>query len=329
MGFWLGLAGLSKYTAVLYILALILIFIFKKQFKQLLRMNIWAGVLIALALISPVLYWNYENNFASFAYQGDHAFTFDSGILKNLGSSFAMQMVSWGIGPFVISLMAFAALIKNRRQETQNYIAMIFLAVFLVFFIYVSVGEVLLPHWMLIFFILMIPIGYAFYLNRSRYKKTMLISFIISALISFVLLFELAFKILPIEKTASLYEGIYGWENVMTEANVQLNAVGSSKKAIAVMNWTLGSRAKYYNDNINSEVIVIDSRHDQFDIWSPKSHINYDLIVIVEANKKDEHLKHLNCARLTPVRELTNAIKSVPVNQFLYYHCANFFGYVE
>lgn len=329
MGLWLGLAGLSKYTAILYIFALILIFIFKKQFRELLKLNIWMGVLIALVLVSPVLYWNYKNNFASFAYQGNHVFTLDSSILKNIGSSFAMQMVSWGIGPFIISLMALTALIRNWRQQTQNIIALIFLAVFLIFFIYISVGEVLLPHWMLIFFILMIPMGYAFYLNISRYKKSMLLSFLISALLSLILLFELAFQVFPIQKTASAYEGIYGWDNIMTEANNKLNAVGNSKKALAVMNWTLGSRAMYYNQNINTDVIVIDSRQDQFDIWSPKSHINYDLIVIVEANKKDEHLSHLNCAQLTAVGELTNTIKSVPVNRFLYYHCANFLGYVD
>lgn len=329
MGLWLGLAGLSKYTAVLYIFALILIFIFRNQFKQLLKPNIWVGVLVALALISPVLYWNIKNNFASFVYQGNHVFKLDSAILKNFGSSFVMQLLSWGIGPFIVSLMAFFAMLKNLRNEKQNYVTLIFSSVFLVFFAYISIGEVLLPHWMLIYFILMIPMGYAFYLNRSRLRKSLIVSFMISAVLTLILLFELAFQILPIQKTAALYEGIYGWDKVMIEANRYLEGIGNTKKSIAVMNWTLGSRAKYYNNNINADVIVIDSRHDQFDIWSPKSHTNYDIIVIVEANKKHEHLAHLNCAHLTAVGELTNSIKNVPVNHFLYYHCANFLGYKD
>ncbi|MEQ1722820.1 MAG: glycosyltransferase family 39 protein [Pseudobdellovibrio sp.] len=328
MGLWLGLAGLSKYTAVLYILALVLIFIFKKQFRELLKINLWIGVLIALALISPVLYWNVQNNFVSFQYQANHVLTLDASILNNISASFGMQMLSWGFGPFFIALAAYAGLIKNFKREKDFLITLIFLTVFLAFFIYVSIAEVLLPHWMLIYFILSIPVGYAYFLKNYRLKKTLISSFVISALISLILLFELAFKILPTEKTAALYEGIHGWDNIMSMANERLYSVSNPKKSIAVMNWTLGSRAMYYSTT-SAEVFVIDSRFDQFDIWAPKSHIGDDVIVVIEAHKKDENLAHLNCAQIAAVGELTNTIKGVPVNSFLYYHCANFLGYKE
>ncbi len=326
MGLWLGLAGLSKYTAILYILALVLIFIFKKQFKELLKINLWAGVLIALTLISPVLYWNLQNNFVSFQYQANHVLTLDSSILKNMSASFAMQMLSWGIGPFFIAIAGFMVLLKNFKKHQDFLITIVFLSVFLVFFIYVSIAEALLPHWMLIYFILSIPIGYAYFLKKQQLKKTLIWSFAISALFSFILLFELAFKILPIQKTASLYEGVQGWDRVMSEANEKLNSVSNPNKSIAVMNWTLGSRAKYYSST-SAEIFVIDSRFDQFDIWAPENHIGYDVIVVIEAHKKDENLSHLNCAKIAAVGELTNKIKGVPVNSFLYYHCANFLGY--
>ena len=84
----------------------------------------------------------------------------------------------------------------------------------------------------------------------------------------------------------------------------------------------------YYNDSV-LPVFVIDTRRDQFDIWTPQSPVGFDLLVIIEAAKKDEHLAHLNCAEITSVGEKTTLIKEVPVNHFLYYHCANFLGYKE
>lgn len=326
MGLWLGLAGLSKYTAVLYVFSLVLIFIFKNKFRELLKVNIWAGILIALALISPVLYWNLKNNWVSFQYQGDHVFTFDSSIIKNWGASFIMQMISWGIGPFLISLIVFLKMLKNIRHEARYFVSLVFLSVFLLFFIYIAMSSPLLPHWMLIYFILMIPLCFTYLLENKKYLKILTASFAISTLLSLALLFELAFKIFPPKYTASLYEGVSGWENIMTEANKKLAPITNPKKALAVMNWTLGSRAMYYNHN-DSLVFVIDTRYDQFDIWAPQTNIGYDLIAIIEANKKDEHLTHLNCAQLTAAGDIKTTIKDVPVNHFMYYHCANFLGY--
>lgn len=326
MGLWLGLAGLSKYTAVLYIFSLVLIFIFKNKFKELLKVNIWAGVIIALALISPVIYWNLGNNWISFQYQGDHVFTFDSSIIKNWGASFVMQIISWGIGPFLISLLVFLKMLKNIRHETRYFVTLIFLSVFLLFFVYIAMSSPLLPHWMLIYFILAVPLSCAYLLKNKKYLKILTASTAVSALLSFILLFELAFKIFPPQYTATLYEGVAGWENIIAEANKKLTPITNSKKALAVMNWTHGSRAMYYNNN-DSLVFVIDARYDQFDIWAPQNNIGYDLIAIIEANKKDEHLAHLNCAQLTAVGDIKTTIKDVPVNHFLYYHCADFLGY--
>lgn len=327
LGLWLGLAGLAKYTAALFVIALVLIFIIKNLYKELLKPALWCGVAVALLLIVPVLLWNINNNFSSFQYQTNHVLNLNSDMMKKLGSSLLIQIFSWGIGPFFIALAAHFVFLKKIKQNTGYAIATLFLTVFLIFFLYVALAEVLLPHWMLIYFILMLPVGYAYYLKHLPQSKIIILSYAVSALLSLIILLELSFKIFPIDYTKAIYEGVYGWEQTMTEANKKLSVVGNSKKALAVMNWTLGSRALYYNSAFNSEVFVIDSRHDQFDIWSPNTSLGYDLIVIIEAPKKEEHLAHLNCESLNPLGEIINSIKDVPVNHFLYYHCANFLGY--
>ncbi len=94
------------------------------------------------------------------------------------------------------------------------------------------------------------------------------------------------------------------------------------------MNWTLGSRAMYYN-RTEFPVFVIDKRKDQFDIWNRQDPAAFDLLVMVETEKAVDHLAHLDCASLRLVGKKTTLIKDVPVNDFMYYHCANFAGYKE
>ena len=326
LGLWLGLAGLSKYTAVLYIVSLIIIFIYNNKYKELLSIKLWTGLLIALTLISPVLYWNLKHNWVSFQYQGEHVLSFDSSAFGNLGTSFVIQMLSWGIGPFLISLFVFFMMLKNIKNEKLYFVSLVFLSVFFLFFVYIATSSVLLPHWMLIYFILMIPLGYSYLLENKKYLIFLKISTLVSVLLSFALLFELGFQIFPAKYTAPLYEGIMGWDLIISEANNKLIPLTNTKKALAVMNWTLGSRSMYYN-NKESKVFIIDKRYDQFDIWAPGPVDGYDFIVVIEANKKEEHLSHLNCALITAVGEIKTTIKDVPVNHFLYYHCANFLGY--
>ena len=76
LGLYLGLAALSKYTALLFYLGLFVFgfFTWKKE-KLLQNPHFWLAGAISLAVFSPVLYWNFENQFVSFLYQIQRGFT--------------------------------------------------------------------------------------------------------------------------------------------------------------------------------------------------------------------------------------------------------------
>jgi 4-amino-4-deoxy-L-arabinose transferase-like glycosyltransferase len=323
LGLLLGAAGLSKYTAVVFIVSLAIIFISKNRLSELTRPQFWAGVLLALLLISPVVIWNVQNNFVSFKYQGSHVSSFEGSAFKTFLSSLGIQLISWGIGPFLLALFQHGIFAKNFKDLKTRMVSFVFLSVFLLFFIYISFSEVLLPHWMLIYFVLMIPVTYSQWLEKNKSKIVVYGSVAVSAALSLALLTESAFRIFPANATAGLYEGIYGWDELISGANEELKRLPASSKAIAVMNWTLGSRTLFYNRE-KTEVFVLDKRFDQFDLWNSKDPTGYDFVVIVEAAKKEEHLGHLECEKLELLGEKIAKIKEVPVNDFLYYHCAKF-----
>ena len=70
-GIFMGLAFDSKYTAVLLQFGLLAFLVFSNQYRKLLLSPwLWISLLISVAVTFPVWWWNYQNNFASFAFQG-------------------------------------------------------------------------------------------------------------------------------------------------------------------------------------------------------------------------------------------------------------------
>ena len=69
-GIAMGLAFNSKYTALLLQIGLVLFVIFSNKYRKLLLSPwLWISIIISAAVTFPVWYWNYQNEFASFAFQ--------------------------------------------------------------------------------------------------------------------------------------------------------------------------------------------------------------------------------------------------------------------
>jgi hypothetical protein len=70
-GFWLGIAGLSKYNAVFFVFGLIaFIALSPRQRRWLVHPAPYVAALLCLAILAPVFVWNAQNDWASFAFQG-------------------------------------------------------------------------------------------------------------------------------------------------------------------------------------------------------------------------------------------------------------------
>ncbi|MGC8534634.1 MAG: ArnT family glycosyltransferase [Rhizomicrobium sp.] len=74
IGLTIGLAGLSKYHAVLFGLSLLGFIAATPRLRPLFRQpQPYLGLMTALVIFSPVLIWNAEHGWVSFAFQGDRA----------------------------------------------------------------------------------------------------------------------------------------------------------------------------------------------------------------------------------------------------------------
>ncbi|MBU0721693.1 glycosyltransferase family 39 protein [bacterium] len=319
----LGLAGLSKYTAVLFVVPIILYFILKKRYQFFYSLNILITIVISLAIISPVIIWNIQNDWSSFAYQSEHVVG-KSGIgWSGFFSSIAAQIGAYN--PFLFPL-AFYGLYKAFRSKNDTlFLSSLFGLVLIAFFTYASLYKTALPHWSALFYMLFIPIG-SYYLLQSFKPALKYLKFSIGfgLILSTLAYAELGFKFLPLPDYQSLHRDIYGWDTIMKKANAQLT--DTKTQAIAVTNWTLASRAIYYNRGYNSSVYLIDDRSDQFDIWEHDSAIGKDLLIINTHFFQKDIAKYMQCDAVITNSSFDIILNQHKVNTITLSRCKNFQG---
>jgi 4-amino-4-deoxy-L-arabinose transferase-like glycosyltransferase len=75
LGSFLGLGFCSKYHIVLFVPSILVFLYLTKQLSQINSKKLIATALVGLIFCSPVIVWNYMNNWESFAFQINHGFT--------------------------------------------------------------------------------------------------------------------------------------------------------------------------------------------------------------------------------------------------------------
>ena len=297
LGILLGLCGLSKYTAILLAMSAGFVLLKTHGLKLLKEKGCWIACIIALAMITPILYWNMKHEWSSFVYQFGHA----SGsqpwqLRKSILYSIVLLLA---FGPLLVMALILRKS-KNKlnaemlyQKETSMTVGMgsnstamsvsMFswaygLPTVLLFIILAGRGSAL-PHWIAPAWVALIPLA-AIGLDRWRAFKPRLwkgiLSFQVLCCAGLVVLIlsggfgaelESAATSLPGEKPPSSkqnpFADLIGWD-VASKRAMEL-ASQNHASSLAVMNWTLASRVAWYARPL--PVKVIQSHHDQFDLW--------------------------------------------------------------
>ena len=298
LGIILGLMGLAKYTSVLLVPPLIIFFLMKKRYDIVFSPYMFLSAFIAFVIITPVIYWNFQNDFISFRYQGGHVFGTLASSFKNFAESLGAQFGAYS--PFLF-IIAFYGFFKSLRSESVYLrLAVLFGGTIMAFFLLTSFYERTLPHWPSIFYLLFIPAGTCFLLRaKEGWKKNFLyFSVGFSLVLTLFIYVELAGKFFVFPDYKSPFRDIYGFPEILKQADGILKKESSSApKAIAVSNWTMGSRTMYYNLPYKNEVFIFDNRQDQFDVWQKKSPVGYDILFLNSYFNNLDIEKSLRCER--------------------------------
>jgi 4-amino-4-deoxy-L-arabinose transferase-like glycosyltransferase len=108
-GACLGLALLGKYTAILLPAIIFLAVVSGRESRaELVRWQPWTGLLLAAFLFTPVLYWNYQHDWISFAYQWGHGTDSQNGFSIYKMLDYASQQIS-AVMPWTWFAMMYAS----------------------------------------------------------------------------------------------------------------------------------------------------------------------------------------------------------------------------
>jgi hypothetical protein len=158
-GLWLGLAALSKYQAAPVALGFGLFVLTTQGGRRWLKHPaLWVGAIVALAVASPVLIWNAQHDWVSFAFQSGRGaprkFNL-MGPLESLGGQLAL-LFPW-IG--VLLIWVGIGAVRRGRSDARGWFCLTAAApTVLLFTLLPLLGNRGLPHWPMPGWLMLFPL---------------------------------------------------------------------------------------------------------------------------------------------------------------------------
>ena len=141
--FWLlagvGLGGalLSKYTAILLTISLLVFLLFSAKYRFWLRRPpLWMALVVALVVFSPVIIWNAQNQWASFLFQSTRTAGQQTNLPWDLGLFWVYQIAVLTPLLFILFIKAAGVGVQRgwmRREDAWNFAVSFAVPLFLVF----------------------------------------------------------------------------------------------------------------------------------------------------------------------------------------------------
>lgn len=266
LGVLLGLAGLSKYTAIFVALALGLCLLVSLGPRVLVSGRLWLAVLIALALVSPVVVWNAQNQWISFTYQAKHG----AG-----GGWNALDVLRF----LVVQIVAFGPLMVwgwgRHAARAFSTLRWFFVVPFAVLALLAG-GGTSLPHWTAPAWVALAPLAGVALAQAHRNGQRQVVralAWLQGALCACVLGLMVTGGVPLVQGTtgsgnpsnpSNPFADVHGWD--AAGARARALAAQHDLQRVAVQNWTLASRLAWYARPL--PIHVLEDRFDQFDLWA-------------------------------------------------------------
>jgi hypothetical protein len=160
VGFWVGVAGLSKYQAALFCVGIGLAVLTAPERRVWLRRpQPYAAAILCLAVLSPVLIWNARHGWASFAFQAGRGLP--SHGMRPLGPieallAQAVLMAPWIFAPMAVAVVRAAR--SGRANQRAWFCLMLAAPTIVLFTLTPLLGSLGLPHWPMPGWLLLFPL---------------------------------------------------------------------------------------------------------------------------------------------------------------------------
>lgn len=295
IGLLLGLSALSKYTALLFAIGLVLVLLTSNlSWRWFIKARFWLAVLMAGVISLPIFYWNWQHEWISIHYQLNHGSPDAAFAWLNLGQSQLSQLLLYTpLIWFTAWLMVISVHHWWRHMDQRQLV--LFLLPALLTFTLSSGKEPSLPHWLAFFYVLLLPlIAYQLLHGSSRWLIWTKANVIFGlGLTLFIMLLSL-FPKMTEHWSPNPTQDLIGWQQAAEIGR----ALRQDDESLMVTHWVDASRIAWYARPI--PVMVLDNRYDQFDIWfgSPTATSQGVLILPPESRAESWQAYFNECQRL-------------------------------
>ena len=282
LGALLGLAGLSKYTAIFSALACALVLLHAHGPRLLRTPWPWVACGLALLLVSPVLLWNAQHDWISLRYQLHHG---GGGAWQPAGVLRFLVLQCLAFGPLMLWGLGAARSAAHAARPAFWFFAVPF-AVLAV----LAGGGTSLPHWTAPAWVVLAPwagMGLAQARAHGGWRARLpwacawLQALACVALAAALLSGGMPFMAGRVASAQSSdppnpLADLHGWD--LAGARARELARAQALPALALQNWTLASRFAWYAQPL--PVHVLEDRYDQFDLWFGKLPVGADALLV-------------------------------------------------
>ncbi|QSZ41685.1 dolichyl-phosphate-mannose--protein mannosyltransferase [Sulfurimonas aquatica] len=277
-GLFLGLMMISKYSSILLVAAIV-IFMLTKRRELFLEPKMYLSIAISLVMITPMLYWNYQNDWISFLFQIDHGSSDDFHIQPWLILEFISAQ--FGVYTPVFAWILFFYLIKDRLyfRDEKLYFVALSVSVILLFFLYKSFYVSMAPNYGAPAYIggtVLLAIIFSKYELKKSFKVGLIIA----------LFFTILVRIAMITHLDELQRFMYKTQEVVKQFSTHMR----EGDKIYGAHLTTAAYLKFYLPNHPDTDVGIPSRYSYYDMVRGDDYLQ-DGLVLCRNNKRDKLLK--------------------------------------
>jgi 4-amino-4-deoxy-L-arabinose transferase-like glycosyltransferase len=258
-GIALGLGLLSKYTMILILPCQFgFILVSPDHRRWLLRKEPYLALLIGLVFFSPVIYWNWQHDWISFAFQWSHGFSADKRPL--LGKLFEYMGGQLGVVTpllfiaFVIYSIYGISLFRRTRHYPLLYLAFMSWPILFFFGLSTAKGDVAEANWPAPAYIAGLLLAWLVfrkaYRDRRAHRRWAEVAIALGLLLNLVLHIHLIHPIIPIAPDHDTTKQFHGWQELGQHLNALIDAHPSGKGYFLIANrGTTLAEAVFYTGN--------------------------------------------------------------------------------
>lgn len=269
LGLCLGLALLSKYTAVLLVPGVLLYLLFSDERRWLRTWHPYLALLLSLACFAPVAYWNSRHDWVSFEFQLHNGLGGETASLGLLAVYLAGQMLL--AGPLAWLLGVYGALRAAARRDKPALLLACTSVPVIVFFGLTSYRTLAGPNWpMFAYFGLGILASYCGLSNASRLRRALWAAAVLTSLsISLLATLQARFGLLStahyVDRLAAMDASnwFYGWRELGAEL-----LKTPSRTAVITPSHQLSAEIVYYTGGRIPARPAAAARPSQFNLWN-------------------------------------------------------------